>query len=351
MGWERTPVSPSPPRGAPTVLVLRDLGLGDLLVGVPALRLLHRALPDHRVVLLGPAWVGGVAGFPVDAVADDGSAPPPDVVVNLHGRGPQSHARLDALAGDRPVRRIGHTAPGWDGPGWVDDPRRPERRRRCDLLAGCGLVDDATAAAAADDLRLPRSTDRDASKASMLAMSDRKAPSSAAVGDRKATASTAGAVVVHPGAAFGAKRWPVARFTAVAAALAAGGHRVLVTGGGDEAARTAAVAAASGGLDLAGGTSIGELLTLVAGAALVIAGDTGIGHVATAFGVPSVTLFGPVGPKQWGPPPDPRHVVLTDAPVRRGERFADEPDPALLAVGAGDLLREVDTGPDRWTTT
>ena len=305
---------------------------------VPALRLLRGALPDHRLVLLGPAWVGDVGGFPVDAVADDATAPPPDVVVNLHGRGPQSHARLDALAGTRPVRRIGHAAPGWDGPAWTDEPTRPERRRWCDLLAACGLVDDATAAAAADDLRLPRPDDPDtgASAASLLAISDRKAPFSAA--DGGGTPSAVDVVVLHPGAAFGAKRWPVDRFAAVAAALAGDGHRVVVTGGPDEAALTAPVAAAGGGLDLAGRTAIGDLLTLVAEAALVIAGDTGIAHVATAFGVPSVTLFGPVGPEGWGPPPDPRHVVLTDASVRRGERFADEPDPALLAVGVPDVL-------------
>jgi hypothetical protein len=316
---------------------------------VPALRLLRRALPDHRVVLLGPAWVGDVVGFPVDAVADDAAAPPPDVVVNLHGRGPQSHARLDALVGARPVRRIGHAAPGWDGPAWVDDPARPERRRWCDLLAVCGLVDDATAAAAADDLRLPTPPPplSGASGASLLASSG-----------RKAAPSTHNAVVVHPGAAYGAKRWPVERFAAVAAALAEEGHRVVVTGARDEAAHTARVAAASGGLDLAGRTSIGELLALVADARLVIAGDTGIAHVATAFGVPSVTLFGPVGPEQWGPPADPRHVVLTDASVRRGDRFADEPDPALLAVGtpqvlacARELLPEDHAALDRWTTT
>ena len=143
---------------------------------------------------------------------------------------------------------------------------------------------------------------------------------------------------MHPGAAFGAKRWPVERFAAVAAALAGDGHRVVVTGGRDEAALAARVAAAGGGLDLAGRTSIDELLALVAGARLVIAGDTGIAHVATAFGVPSVTLFGPVGPEQWGPPADPRHVVLTDASLRRGDRFADEPDPALLAVGTAEVL-------------
>ncbi len=280
-------------------------------------------------MLLGPAWVDDLPGFPVDAVVDDAAAPAPDVVVNLHGRGPQSHARLDALAGSGRVRRVGHRsppghAPPWEGPAWVDDPDRPERRRWCDLLAGCGLVDGPTAAAAADDLRL---APLDAGRAPMPAPSGRKAPS-----------STAGAVVVHPGAAFGAKRWPVERFATVATALAGDGHRVVVTGGPDEAALTGAVAAACGGLDLAGRTSIGELVALVAGARLVIAGDTGIAHVATAFGVPSVTLFGPVGPAQWGPPADPRHVTLTDPSVRRGERFADDPDPALLAVTPTEVL-------------
>lgn len=323
-------------RGAPTALVLRDLGLGDLLVAVPALRLLRRALPDHRVVLLGPAWVGDVAGFPVDAVTDDEAAPAPDVVVNLHGRGPQSHARLDALAGAS-TRRIGHAAPGWDGPPWVDDPERPERRRWCDLLAACGLVSDDEAAAAADDVRLPAPARPDAGGASLPA--SRRAPSS-------------GFVVVHPGAAYGAKRWPVDRFAAVAAALAGDGRRVVVTGAPDEAPLTAAVATAADGVDLAGRTTIADLTALVAGARLVVAGDTGIAHVATAYGVPSVTLFGPVGPAQWGPPYDPRHVVLTDPAVRRGERFADDPDPALLAVTveqvlgcARALLRE-DPGPD-----
>jgi hypothetical protein len=35
-------------------------------------------------------------------------------------------------------------------------------------------------------------------------------------------------------------------------------------------------------------------------------------------------------------------VTLTDASRRRGDRFADDPDPALLAVGVDEVLSAVD---------
>jgi len=301
----------------PTAVVLRDLGLGDLLVAVPALRLLRRALPDHEIVLVAPPALAPVVAR-IEAVDSHVRDLPgysredharTDVAVNLHGRGPESHARLDALA---PARRIGHAAPGWDGPAWVEDPGRPERRRWCDLLAATGLAGPDDVRERADDLTLP---------------------------GRRAVAS--GPVVVHPGAAYGSKRWPPERFAACAAALQARGHPVVVTGGPDEHRLTAEVVARAGlpvDADLGGRTDLAGLLDLVAASALVLAGDTGISHVATAFGTPSVTLFGPVPPTQWGPPPGGPHVVLGDDAVRRGARFVDDPDPALLAVTPADVL-------------
>ena len=70
----------------------------------------------------------------------------------------------------------------------------------------------------------------------------------------------------------------------------------------------------------------------------MISGDTGIAHLASAYGTPSVVLFGPVDPAQWGPPADGPHVALAHPATRRGDRFVDEPDPALLAIGVEEVL-------------
>jgi ADP-heptose:LPS heptosyltransferase len=48
------------------------------------------------------------------------------------------------------------------------------------------------------------------------------------------------------------------------------------------------------------------------GTGRVVCGDTRNAHVAPALGTPSVVLFGPVPPAEWGPPPDrpARHPLL-----------------------------------------
>jgi ADP-heptose:LPS heptosyltransferase len=303
----------------PSALVLRALNLGDLLVAVPALRALRGAFPEHRIVLATPASLRHLAGLTgaVDALLPTTApgelhwpGPLPDVAVNLHGTGPQSHAALDALA---PRTRIGLRAPGWAGPRWDDVAgRHPhERERWCAMLAHFDVPSDPL------DMRLP-------------------VPAGVHPGRPDAP------VLVHPGARYGAKRWPAARFAAVAAALDRPSRPVLLTGSAEERALACAVAGAAGLAEsrvLAGRTDLGRLCSLVAGAALVVSGDTGIAHLAYAFGTPSVTIFGPVGPAQWGPPPDGPHAVLGDPAVRRGAPFADDPDPALLAVGPGEVLR------------
>ncbi|WP_233158062.1 glycosyltransferase family 9 protein [Actinokineospora bangkokensis] len=290
------------------IVVLRSLNLGDLLVAVPALRALRRQFPDERVVLacgLRPAPLMAATGCVDEVLALDGLVDLPErlrgagAVVNLHGTGPRSNQVLDALD---PVRRIGHAGHGWSGPSWLDGIH--ERERWCRLLDAHGIPADPA------ELDLP-------------------------VPDWPPAAP--GAVLVHPGAGYGSKRWPADRFAAVARVLRDRGHRVAITGSPGERALTARVAAASGADDLGGALELPALAATVAAAELVICGDTGVAHLASAYRTPSVVLFGPVSTREWGPPPGP-HIALSADHARRGDPFADDPDPALLGVGAADVL-------------
>ncbi|MBW3602588.1 MAG: glycosyltransferase family 9 protein, partial [Actinobacteria bacterium] len=141
-------MTPSPAR--PVLVVLRALGLGDLLTAVPALRALADAFPGHRRVLAAPAALAPLAGLTgaVDAVVDtaglvrlDPALDGADVAVNLHGRGPQSHlVLLDAAP--RRVVAFGHPdVPATAGsPSWRDDEH--EVARWCRLLTDSGIPAD-----------------------------------------------------------------------------------------------------------------------------------------------------------------------------------------------------------------
>lgn len=309
---------PAPSGDRPAVLVLRALGLGDLLAAVPALHAVRRALPQYETVLAAPAGLAAAvrATGTVDvhlATPDNGRqvpsldhwpGPPPAVAVDLHGNGPLSH---DALAALRPGRTLSFASPDPDHP---DPPRwrrdEHERLRWCRFLTAYGIPADPA------ELRIPPPA----------------APSPAP-----------GAVVVHPGADAPARRWPAERYAAVAAALRDAGHRVVVSGGPGEEDLCAEIAglAGLGPADLLAGTlTFDDLSALVAGAALLISGDTGPAHLAYAHGTRSVTLFGPVAPSLWGPPPDRRHTVLWH-PGPPGDPHAATPDPLLLRIGADEV--------------
>ncbi|PRX00941.1 UNVERIFIED_ORG: ADP-heptose:LPS heptosyltransferase [Actinomadura viridilutea] len=313
----------------PRVLVLRALGLGDLLTAVPALRAVRRALPGRRITLAAPAALAplaGLTGAVDDVLPARGLRPLPptgplDLAVNLHGRGPRSHRVLRALRPRRLLAFAHPRVPDVAGPPF-DPPHGGEEHevaRWCRMLAAYGFDPDP------DDLDLP--------------VPDRSSTSAPPTGpDRPARAP--GAVVVHPGAGSPARRWPPERFARVAAALRADGARVVVTGGPDETAAAARVTALAGldpRDDLSGRTDPLDLAALVAHARLVICGDTGIGHLATAYRTPSVLLFGPTPPAVWGPPPGrAAHRVLWAG--RRGDPHGREPDPGLLEISAADVL-------------
>jgi len=307
----------------PQLIALRTLKLGDLLVAVPAMRALRRGFPRHRLVLAVPGWLEPLVDLidGVDALLPARGLDEPlpvapgrvDVAVNLHGSGPESRRIVDLL--DARLT-IAHRVPEIDGDAPAD-PRMPdwepdllERRRWVRLVEAFGIPGEE------NDVALRSSARR--------------------TGIR-------GATVVHVGAFYGSRRWPVERFAAVARALRTEGHDVVFTGSAAERERALAVSRLAGldeGAVLAGALDLAEFAALIEDARLVVSADTGAAHLASAYARPSVILFGPAAPENWGPPPGP-HLVLTDAARRRGETFAAEPDPALLAVTVDDVLAGV----------
>ncbi len=141
-------------------------------------------------------------------------------------------------------------------------------------------------------------------------------------------------VVVHPGAAVAARRWPARHANRAVALLADAGWPVVVTGSPVERPLTAAVAGAAG-RDLGGRTDLAQLSGVLARASAVVVGNTGAAHLAAAVGTPVVSLFAPVVPAvRWRPYRVP-HVLLGDqqAPCR-DSRARDCPTPGHPCLAA-----------------
>ena len=304
-----------------TVLILRALGLGDLLTAFPALRALARAFPHARRVLAAPASLTPLAlrSGAVDEVLPaaplaplDGVRERVDVAVNLHGRGPESHRVLLALTPQRIVA-FAHPAiaESAGSPTWRADEH--EVARWCRLLGESGSPADPSEL----DLDVPPGPVPDGAN---------------------------GATVVHPGAAHAARRWPPHRWADVARAEAAAGRSVVITGTREEAPLARAVAGLAGipsSAVLAGRTDLLGLARVVKAAARVVCGDTGIAHLATAVRTPSVVLFGPTAPDRWGPPPDrTRHRVLWAGTT--GAPNAARTDPGLLRITPDVVIAALD---------
>ena len=125
---------------------------------------------------------------------------------------------------------------------------------------------------------------------------------------------------LNPGAEYGpAKRWPAENFAAVVREVSrrAGNCAWLAFGGpGDWQACSEIARLAGGGvLNLAGKTSLRQLMALLTLCRVVLTNDTGPMHVAAALGTPVVAPFGSTSPELTGPgwPGDPRHQLLTSA--------------------------------------
>jgi len=163
---------------------------------------------------------------------------------------------------------------------------------------------------------------------------------------------------IAPGAAYGgAKRWPPARFAAVAAQLAgAHGLQPVLVGSEADRAATCAIEAELGKIDradsrpraitLAGRTDIPHLAGVLALCVAFVSNDSGAMHLAAAVGTPVVALFGPTDERVTAPVAARARVLTAGAWCRPcllrecplDHRCMNGIDAGTVAAAAGELL-------------
>jgi heptosyltransferase-2 len=148
---------------------------------------------------------------------------------------------------------------------------------------------------------------------------------------------------INPGATYGAaKRWYPERFAAVADELRQQwGGKVVIAGSPAEREIADEIVVAMEGtcLNLAGRTSVRELMALIKRCDFFITNDSGPMHIAAAFGLPMVAIFGPTDQTTTSPFSDRAMVVHQDvecAPCLKRECPTDHR--CMATVTAQDVI-------------
>ncbi|MGE4056512.1 MAG: glycosyltransferase family 9 protein [Vicinamibacterales bacterium] len=326
-------------------LLVRLRQIGDVVFSTPAVTALREDfLSAHITYLVEPAAAAVVEGHPaidelivaprtrgIAGVASELDlvrrlrAGRFDVAIDFHG-GPRA-SLLTWLSGAQV--RIGYEVAGraWMYTRRVERPRelRPRHsvENQWDLIAALGVP-------APDRERYPVVMPVDP-----RAMHDVRARLA-----RAGVADSDPVIVLHVSAGNPFRRWAVASFAEVAAALAAGDkrRRIVVTSGPSEAAAAGAVIeAARAALPedararvlVCGEFTLAELRALLERAVLYVGGDSGPMHIAATSRVPIVSLYGPTLPARsapWRPSSFPSEAVETlGLPCRPCDQRVCEP--------------------------
>jgi len=137
--------------------------------------------------------------------------------------------------------------------------------------------------------------------------------------------------ILNPGAGWGAKRWPAARYGEVAKELGELGLQSVINFGPGEEQLAEEAHRASGGTAQVFLCSLTELMALTRRSKLFVGGDTGPMHLAAALGIPVVALFGPTNPARNGPYGT-ASIVLRSASSSTSHSRRAQPDEGLLEI-------------------
>ena len=335
-----------------TILLIRPDHLGDVLLTIPAIRALRQARPDARLVALAGPWSAGVVS----------AYPDIDVTLTLPFPGfsrnptrPSAHPyrlasewarQLRQLEADTAIifrpdhwwggllarlagipQRVGYATP--DLSPFLTD-TRPLRTGHA-VEHSMSLVQSWTGPVPAPPLTFP------VDNADRALIRQKLADAGLPAGAPR--------VIIHPGAGTHIKQWPAAHWARVADRLITEwGQPAIFTGGDHEIRLVREITDLMRGpaISLAGETNLFELAALYEGARVVLGPDSGPLHLATAVQTPTVHLFGPADPVEFGPWGDPQHhAVLTTDIACRPCRVLDWP-----GASAAEHPCVRDIGPD-----
>lgn len=298
----RAPRGPQPtPR---RILIFRRCCLGDVLMTTPLLRALETAYPGAAITYAVGKWSATALGGEPQrhSILRLPEHPGPRDWVRIVGRLRRGRFDLALVPERSPLpalatalagipRRVGLDSAG-RGFALTDRVPVPTIRHETDLSLDLGR---ALAIPASE--RRPRYLPSNAARARATAL----------ITERKMQEPL---FIIHPGGGanpgvtMDTKRWPPERFAAVGAALLAQhGGTLAIVGAVSDADTVAAtlIACPPGTHDLSGVLSLDELGAFCARATLYVGNDAGTSHLAEACGAPTVIVFGPTDPAQYGP--------------------------------------------------
>ena len=273
------------------VAVVRLRSLGDCVLTTPALDILKRARPDLRIaVVVEDRFRAVFEGNPdIEALLGPNRrelrAWCPEFCLNLHGG--NASARLTALSGAR--WRGGFAHYRWQSLYNVRIPRAQQILGEERTVHTAEHLASAMFYLGAPRVEIPR--------AKLFTRNEERAPHPYAV--------------IHPVASQPDKTWPASGFLRAARFLreSLDLDPVFIAGPGENLAAFREYRTVIG-------APLGEIKSLMCGAALFLGNDSGPAHMAAAFGLPVVLIFGSSDPAIWHPWRTPSVVIQNAAGIQ-----------------------------------
>ena len=340
------------------LLVVRLGAMGDILHALPAVTALRTAHPEWIIDwVVEPTWRALLAAEP-NSGRDTGLQKPLQPLIDTLHIAPSKQWRRHPLSADtrRQIRALRHDLKQQQYDAVLDLQGAIRSAVIGRMASSHRLIGEAEPRESAARLLFTETVathglhviEQDAELASAIA-GDALAPVQPLLPFDPAAESFADeflqtaepAILINPGAGWGAKRWPIERYADVARMLLARGFHVLVNAGPGEVLLADTIVKRTGGGAKALLCSVEQLIAVTRRVCLAIAGDTGPLHLACALGRPVVGIYGPTDPARNGPFGT-NFRVLRSPESRRDHTRRAEPEAGLLTITTQQVLGAVD---------